>query len=337
MVYNRHMRNYHLETVVGQERAKKMLALLTESFKRKGVISPVGIFGASGLGKTHLVTEWSKDLAAKLVYINGSAVKDPIAFRNYFKEAKQQPSEHHVVFIDECHMLPKKVQENLLSVLEDPAILCTSATKEVGNVETVDGVKWIDKGDVIREYLPKNMSFVFATTDAGKLKETMLNRLRKIELEEYTLDDKINIALMSLGKNVGDADKVIGQALANRCRNIRHLKNDLVEVYTDVHSLYSDSSLEQKLTTVDEMLGIDEDGATDKDIKYMEYLLKNKTAGVDTLAGYLKTDKLDVTNNMEPFLLEKQWIAIGKGGRKLTQAGRQKLLGDAAAPEDSIV
>ena len=51
-----------LDKVVGQERPKKSLKLLSHSYKRRGIIPPIGIFGGSGLGKTHLVTEWADEI-----------------------------------------------------------------------------------------------------------------------------------------------------------------------------------------------------------------------------------------------------------------------------------
>jgi Holliday junction DNA helicase RuvB len=316
-----------LKNVVGQNRAKQMFTLLGQGFERRGKLPSVGIFGPSGLGKTHLINEWANEIGAKLVYINGTAVKNALAFRTYFEDAKKDQQGYFLVFIDEAHMLPKKVQENMLSVLEEPAVLCTVAPREMGNVQCVDGMRWIEKGDVIREHLPTNMSFVFATTDPAKLKETVLNRLRKIQLEPYTLQHKIEIAMAHLTTEGVSSDAIIHKALAHRCRNIRHLKGDLCETFVDINDLYGGDS-KSKLELLDQMLGIDEDGATDLDRDYLEYLAHHKIAGVDTLAGRLKTDKLDLITRIEPFLMDRGWIMITSKGRVLTEDGRHKIFGE---------
>jgi len=316
-----------LSNVIGQDRAKQMFALLSRGLDRRGKLPSIGIFGPSGLGKTHLVNEWANEIGAKLVYINGTAVKDALAFRTYFQDAQKEGQDYFLVFIDEAHMLPKKVQENMLSVLEDPAVLCTVAPKEIGNVQCVDGMRWIEKGDMIREYLPTNMSFIFATTDPAKLKNTILNRLRKIQLEPYTLEHKIEIAMAHLVTEGVQSDLTIYEALAQRSRNIRHLKGDLCETYSDITNLFGGNN-QSKLKRLDEMLGIDADGATDMDRDYMEYLARHKIAGVDTLAGRLQTDKLDLMTRVEPFLMERGWIAITGKGRVLTEAGRHKIFGE---------
>jgi len=323
-----------LDEVVGQNKAKAVLKLLGHGYNRRSFMPPIGVFGGSGLGKTHLVASWAKELGAKQVYINGTAVKDSLAFRGFFKEARDNQRDYYFIFVDECHGLPSKVQDNLLSVLEEPAILCTIAPRDMGVVQCVDGSRYVEKGSVMREELPKNMSFILATTDPAQLKEPVLNRLRKIHLAQYTIDDKIEIAMSHMvkhGKHGIRGDGLIFEALATRCRSIRHLKDELCETFIDIDSMYGNSS-KRTLEDLDEMLGIDSDGANDLDIDYLEYLSDHPTVGLDTMAGKLRIDKKQVAQHIEPFLLEKGWIAITGRGRCLTEAGLKKVLGGGYAP-----
>ena len=323
--------------IVGQERAKKTLALIAESFfAANRQIPTLGVFGSSGLGKTFLVEQFAKAINAQLIYINGSSVKDPMAFRAFFKDAYENQNEHHVVFIDECHMLPRKVQENMLSVLESPAVLCTIAPKDLGLVDCVDGKRYIEKGDIVREKLPTNMSFVLATTDPAMLKNTILSRVRKIHLDPYTEQEKAEIAknhLATLGLKIDDAT---AQKIAQRSRSIRHLKGEICETMIDVHNVFT-VDIDAALSVVDDMLGLDGDGATLLDKNYLRFLAANEIAGIDTIAGYLKIDKKEVTTHIEPFLMEKGWIAITGKGRILTKTGYNKVLGTPVQNEDTNV
>ncbi len=79
---------------------------------------------------------------------------------------------------------------------------------------------------------------------------------------------------------------------------------------------------------MDSILGIDEDGAGDLDRNYLEYIGTNGIASLATLAGFLKIDKQEIVDRIEPFLLEKQWIQITNKGRILTQQGRDKITQD---------
>jgi Holliday junction DNA helicase RuvB len=319
-----------LNDVVGQERAKQVLKLLTHGYNRKGVLPAVGIFGRSGLGKTHMVSAWARDLNAQEIYINGTSVRDAIAFRQFFDQAYKNQSIHYVIFVDECHNLPKKVQENMLSILEFPSILCTVAPTDMGLVRCVDGPKYVQKGDIMREELPNNISFVFATTEPAELNEPILNRLRKITLAPYTIDDKIEIAMMYLGKHDAPHDASLCESLAKRSRSIRHLKTDLCESYMDICTMYDEDQSSHNLPILDDLLGIDSDGANDQDVDYLEYVARNKVVGLDTMSGRLRVDKKEILRSIEPFLLEKGWISITGRGRCLTEEGYRKVYGDDA-------
>ncbi len=313
-----------LDNIVGQDRTKRRLQLLKERFEKSKVLPPIGIFAAKGLGKTFIIEEFADELKANLIYLNGTAIKDSIAFRAFFKEAEDDQEQHHIMFIDECHELPKKVQENLLSVLEKPSVLCTVATKEMGWVNTLSGRKWIDKGDVIRQALPKNLTFVFATTDRGRMKATVLDRLKELQLEPYDLEDKMEVAMNYLAKSGLTTEITIYEALARRSRSMRHLKSTVCDTYLDLVELRGKKDLE----SLDLLLGIDEDGATDQDLDYMTFLGGNKVVGLDTMAGYLRCEKREIIEQMEPFMLEKQWIRITGKGRILTSEGATKVYGE---------
>ena len=315
-----------LDNVVGQERAKDVLKLLSHGYHRRGMIPPIGVFGESGLGKTHLVYEWGEEIGAKVIYINGTAVKDALGFRAFFSEARDNPSQYYLMFVDEAHRLPRRVQDNLLSVLEKPSILCTIAVRDMGIVKCVGGIsQYVSKGDIMREELPNNMSFIFATTEKAELQKPILNRLRALTLTEYTIENKIEIAIKHLAASQMHADMSIYTQLAERSRSIRHLKDAVCETYMDVKSLYP-SSNEEAMVKLDDLLGIDAEGATDQDMDYLDYLTANEAVGVDTMAGKLRVNKKDIVENVEPFLLAKGWIQITGRGRTLTEAGRNKVL-----------
>jgi Holliday junction DNA helicase RuvB len=188
-------------------------------------------------------------------------------------------------------------------------------------------MRYIDKGDVMREALPDNMSFVLATTDAQRLKDTIFNRLRKIHLEPYTVDHKAEIAMHHLfGGSKLNVPASTYLALAERSRSIRHLREELCETYIDIsETLDSNTPESGKIEMLDSILGIDCDGATDQDRDYMEFVGENRIAGLATLAGVLQIDQREILERIEPFLLEKGWISITNKGRILTQAGKIKL------------
>ena len=311
-----------LKDIVGQNQAKNILQLVARSYERRKILPPLGVFGASGLGKTHLVEAFCKQMGSVMVYMNGTALKDVSNFVKLIEEAGDNPGDHYIVFIDEAHTIHKRVQEAMLSVLEKPSQLSFVCEKD----SKIYAKKGYQKGDPVSIPVPQNLSFIIATTDAGLLKETMLNRLRKVYLSPYTRMEKAEIARRHLEYHDVDKEQSTLLMLADRCRSIRHLKSDICETFIDICGLYPNDTVEEKLEIMDGTLGIDDQGAMERDLEYMRYLADNEKGGLDTLAGLLKVDKKEVQARIEPFLLEKGWIAITGRGRTLTEKGFQKMM-----------
>jgi len=311
-----------LEEIVGQERPKKLLALFSKTFDRRGRLPNLGVFGRSGMGKTALISAWCESLGAEVLETNGTSVESVLTLREFMHQAREAPEQHFMVFIDEAHALPKKTQTALLTMLEAPYVLTAIAPREIGYVETPEGRSiFIDKGDTIREAMPHNLSFALATTDPQKLLDTLLSRVRRVELDEYAESHLVEIAT----KHLPNAPEMHLCGLVRRMRSIRHLIDTLAETYQDI----VDAEGEGNLQLLDELLGIDGEGATKNDIQYLEYLEVNGVSGVANLAGWLRKDPKDVEAKMEPFLMAKGWVARTRRGRELTPLGKMKLKGNS--------
>src|SRR6202008_457825 len=76
-----------------------------------------------------------------------------------------------LIFIDEVHAISRTVQTWLLNAIEDP------------RVTTLNGF----------EYDFNHVVFITATTDRGRLLETLRSRLILIELRPYTLEELASI------------------------------------------------------------------------------------------------------------------------------------------------
>ena len=72
------------------------------------------------------------------------------------------------------------------------------------------------------------------------------------------------------------------------------------------------------------MLGYDDNGYTDKEIKYLTELSKGKR-GLDALASLLGTDRQDVERRIEPPLTRRGYVDRSGSGRVLTPIGAEML------------
>lgn len=311
----------NFNNIVGQVKAKKILKLKIDAAKSNGGKFPHLFFaGRSGNGKTTLAQALAGEMDAEMIYINGTVVKDPMQFREYFVNAIKDRHKHYFVFIDEAHCVPRKVQESLLSVLEEPAILCTVTNRDItiqyGNIS-----KYYEKGSIIREKLPANLSFIFASTDKGLINEPLLNRLYVVDIQEYSDHEKALIAKIYLeDKGINNIDLTMCHKLAVRSRSIRHLKSAICDTMADIVTAYKNIDL----SLLDEVLDIDEDGISNDDINYLQYLQKNGVVGLANLASYMRKQPEEIQFKIEPHLLSKGLIQINKSGRSLTQLGINK-------------
>jgi holliday junction DNA helicase RuvB len=316
-----------LEDVVGQTRAKKKLALFAMTFKKEKRIPNLGVWAGAGQGKTTLVRAWVESLNisegmrqnADMIYINGTALKDIISLRECFEKANEYPATSFLIFIDEAHGLKKDIQTAMLSMLESPYILTCTAPRDVGAVKTPEGItRFIEKGDILREQVPENISFALASTDRYKLIAPLVDRLRHVELDEYTQDEVVDIARRNMTGMVPH-DHLMG--LAKRHRSVRHLIEELCTTYAEIVSAYGGPDIDM----LDDVLGIDADGASHGDIAYMKYVGRHGPVGVDNIANFLSKDIREIKENLEPFLLKKGWVKTGGRGRMLTEDGKRKI------------
>lgn len=277
-------------------------------------IPHMGFFGPPGHGKTYLAEIIADVTKRKFVLVNSEAVKSAMVFRGLITHP-DNCKYGAIVLLDECHALPKSIQNNLLSVLEHPATLVTSY-----------------KDQIMRDKLPEHMTFIFATTHAGAMNEAMLTRLEEIELHEYTHENKFQMALNYLtGKRAMSKDALDIEALydvAFRARSGR----DIVR-FCNACVRYMIQHGETRLTPdlvkkVFEMRGIDVNGLSIGERKILQYLSKNGTTGLGTLQDFLHVSKKEIENRIEPHLLRKGFIIRGSGGRLLTPLGFKALKGE---------
>lgn len=277
-------------------------------------IPHMGFFGPPGHGKTYLAQIIADVTKRKFVLVNSEAVKTAMVFRGLIVHP-DNCKYGAIVLLDECHALPKGIQNNLLSVLEAPATLVTSY-----------------KDQIMRDKLPDHMTFIFATTHAGAMNEAMLSRLEDIELHEYSHEDKFKMAFNYLtGKRAMSSTSLDMEALydvAFRARSGR----DIVR-FCSACIRYMIQHGESRLTLplvnkVFEMRGIDVNGLSIGERKILQYLAKNGTTGLGTLQDFLHVSKKEIENRIEPHLLRRGFIIRGSGGRLMTPMGFKALKGE---------
>ena len=78
-----------LDQFVGQQRVKDKIKILITKGKLQSKMPHIGIYGPTGCGKTTLAHILAKEIDAILIYMNGTVIKDPVAFLYKVYEAKK--------------------------------------------------------------------------------------------------------------------------------------------------------------------------------------------------------------------------------------------------------
>lgn len=312
--------NFH-----AQSRIKKQLQNIIESQKLDGKFPHLGIYGISGNGKTLIAKELAKTIEAEMIYINATALVHPFVLVKEIQKAVKFPDRHHIIFLDEAHMLTKKIRESMLSVLEEPATLCCDVPSKITvRRQNSEEPITLKRGDIQTFVLPPNISFIFATTERGKIPHTLANRLIDIELDPYSISEQVEIAKSTVKKLQGSIvipDFVL-EEICSISRNIRDIKkyskSFISLLVSHKRRIATKEDLEEWLLIQDI-----KDGLTKLDRKYLNVVQENQPVGIQQIASMMGVKKLDIIEKIEPYLLQKKKISITSKGRIIRRNTRK--------------
>lgn len=296
---------------VGNSHVVEKLRLLTEHAAKDNFarIPDMAFLGPPGHGKNFCAKILATKLNRGFVEINSTTVRDPFVFRQYIVGG-QYISTGVIIHLDECHQLPRRVQDNLLSALEIPRELHTA-----------------QKDQLFKDSLPDNLSFIFSTTHAGNLRKPLLSRLECLEFLEYTQDNLIEMAAKYFGRryNVPMTDiepKALAE-LAKRARSGRQIVRFCDNIMRAKELQSWPKITYDKVVECFKIIGVDANGLTRVDRKMLSYMAKaGSHIGLETLEAVLDISKKEILGNIEPFLLRRGLIVRHSSGRLITPLGK---------------
>lgn len=311
-----------LSEYIGQEKAKKNLAVFIEGARRRREpLDHVLLHGPPGLGKTTLAAIIANEMGVTLRKTSGPAIEKPKDLAALLTNL----NENDILFIDEIHRMNRSIEEILYPAMEDRQLdiiigqgpAATSICLEL-----------------------KSFTLVGATTRSGQLSSPLRDRFGiDLKLELYTPQDLKKIVERSAKLLNIPTDPEGAHEIASRSRGTPRIANRLLRRVRDFAEVIGGGVITH--TTADEalsMLEIDHSGLDAVDRRLLESIIRNYgggPVGLETIAATINEEPVTLEDVYEPFLMQQGFLTRTPRGRCVTRLAYEHL-GVAFAEPDQL-
>jgi len=317
------LRPQQLSEIIGQRAVAQRLLISLEAARKRGDPLPHMLFdGPPGLGKTTFATVLHNELGVELSITSGAALDKKMDVMPFLTNA----SEGSILFIDEIHRLPSAVEEFIYPVMEDFRV--DVVLGEGMSARTIN--------------LPlKKFTIIGATTRSGMLSGPLRERFAIHEhLEFYDPEDLAQIITINAAKLRSTIAPAAAWELAARSRGTPRIANSRLRWARDFALARADGhiSLDAARDALD-MQEIDSEGLDKQDRRYLETLIRvfnGGPTGVEALAATMNVSLDTLKDEVEPYLLRREFVVRSPRGRQVTAAAHAHL-GLPAPPARSEV
>lgn len=286
---------------VGQTALKERLSLhIQAAVAQERMLDHVLLAGPPGFGKSTLAQIIARELNDPY-----TALTMPVKPVTMLAHLRQFTG--GVLVLDEIHQASPAEQHQLLNLLD------------FGTFTLANG----------RRVTVEKLTIVGATTNPEKLIAPLYDRFPiKPAFVDYT-DDDMGTIVMLMAEKVGlelDADIAIalGRATGGTPRHARQLVFAARDLACNGRAIVVDDVLA--------ICGVQSDGLTAQHVEYLNVLAdQGDQAGLATLSSLLRLHPSTVAE-VERLLLKRKLVAIGAGGRELTQAGSTRIRRSPSGP-----
>ena len=297
--------------IIGQSNAKRVLDFFCNGFKQTSIMPHLMFVAPKGCGKTTMAKATARRLKAinndkRYFEINCSTIKNVKQFFNQLVIPYMQDRDATILF-DECSEIPKDVSMALLTILNPNPDNQTSFTLE----------------DYTVDFDFRRLSFMFATTETQSVFHALMDRLERVDLEEYTLDEMGKIVKLNLDLDIEPkALEEIASVLRGNARAAQKMAQKIESYCKQNHITRFAYSDWQKLGKI---LSIYPLGLNITEIILLNILKDNKDCSLTNLSAKTGISKQAVQRDFEIYLQKHSLMDITTAGRNITAKGMEYL------------
>lgn len=292
--------------IIGQEQIKSSLSFYAEGAKKGHAVPPILFTGARGLGKTMMAREFGKILKRPILEINCSTIKNNTQFFEQVFVPVVMGNEIVLIF-DECHALPKELQNAFLTVF---------------NVEKASRKSFEWQGSSM-EFDFTKQTYLFATTEPDKIFTPLKDRFEEIDFRPYN-DAELGEILNKRADWVEFADDVLPVITETLRGNARSAvkRSKQIELFCETKNSAKFGAKEWK--EMCDTLGIKPNGLTNSEVQVLHILKERGACTLAMLSAATGLSRTALQRDVEMHLLRKGYMRIN-GLREITGAGHNAL------------
>ncbi len=306
------LRPQQLSEIIGQRAVAERLLISLDAARKRGEPLPHMLFdGPPGLGKTTFATVLHNELGVELSITSGAALDKKMDVMPFLTNA----AAGSILFIDEIHRLPSAVEEFIYPVMEDFRV--DVVLGEGMSARTIN--------------LPhKKFTIIGATTRSGMLSGPLRERFAIHEhLEFYDPEDLARIITINAAKLRSTIAPEAAWELAARSRGTPRIANSRLRWARDYALARADGHVTLAVARdALEMQEIDSEGLDKQDRRYLETLIRvfnGGPTGVEALAATMNVSLDTLKDEVEPYLLRREYVVRSPRGRQVTPAAHAHL------------
>jgi len=294
--------------IVGQEKTKAKLNFLLDGYNQTKIMPHLLFVAPRGCGKTLIAQKTAQIMnREKTIIVNCSTIKNVKSFFNQIMLPYVFDKDVTIIF-DEASELPRDVTMALLTILNPNQNNMNQFTFDEGTYE----------------FRFNKNSFIFCTTEAQKLFHALLDRLYRVDMQDYSYIELGKIIQGNLKLKNQFIEEDILNEISSVCRgNARQAQSMANQISGYLASKNSNKLTSEGWNDIKGKLSIYPLGLSEIELNVINILKECGEVRLTNLSAKTNLTKDMLQKNVEMYLMRNNLIEIRPTGRALTKKGHE--------------